>query len=63
MDAFETGRIVLQGVRNNDLDILTHSEFEQIMWEARLASARSWWYESIYAIESERKRRDGCIAP
>jgi hypothetical protein len=29
MDQFEAGRIVLRGMRNNDLYILSHPEFEQ----------------------------------
>lgn len=31
MDPLEAGRLVLRGMRNNDLYILTHPEFEQIM--------------------------------
>lgn len=41
MDSLEMGQLVLRGMRNNDLYILTHPEFEQIMRdrsEALLAS-------------------------
>lgn len=31
MDPFEAGRLVLRGMRSNDLYILTHPEFEQIL--------------------------------
>jgi hypothetical protein len=31
MDPFEAGRLVLRGMRNDDLYILTHAEYEQIM--------------------------------
>lgn len=31
MDPFEAGRLVLRGMRNNDLYILTHPEFEEII--------------------------------
>lgn len=33
MDPFEAGRLVLRGMRNNDLYILTHPEYEQIIRE------------------------------
>jgi hypothetical protein len=31
MDPLEAGQLVLRGMRNNDLYILTHPEFESIM--------------------------------
>lgn len=31
MDPFEAGRLVLRGMRNNDLYVLTHPEFEPVM--------------------------------
>jgi NAD(P)-dependent dehydrogenase (short-subunit alcohol dehydrogenase family) len=33
MDPFEAGQLVLRGMRNNDLYILTHAEYEQIIRE------------------------------
>jgi hypothetical protein len=41
IDSIEMGRLVLRGVRNNDLYILTHPEYEQFIRarnEALLAS-------------------------
>lgn len=35
MDPFDAGRFVLRGMRNNDLYILTHPEYEQIMQDRK----------------------------
>lgn len=71
MDSLEAGQLLLRGMRNNDLYILTHPEYEQIMRErseALIASiptdlhptdrrlAMVRGLQSIYASERDRKR-------
>ncbi len=72
MDPLQAGRLVLPGMLNNDLYILTHPEYEPILRagdallasiptqlpssEERLATARTDSQSSIYLTERDRKR-------
>jgi hypothetical protein len=73
-DPMEVAAEVLEGIRHNDLFILTHEEFAEVCREraaclaasfprepapqARVIASRTF-VPKIYAIEAERRQREG----